>query len=113
MGNVDLVERTQILQRIDQIVPGNIERPDDRRHSISYPTKANHIENHGQSIIKTEFTSLVLLAVQFTVRVSIPQLNYLMRTTSCWKTFIELEEYDLILTAAMENLADTRFIQIS
>ncbi|XP_037034226.1 uncharacterized protein LOC119073006 [Bradysia coprophila] len=116
LGVTDLAERAHILQTLNQIAPGIVERPDDIE-LLGSPLTISGIRSAIQrklNKLRTMVGRMEKLNSHHSYcllrsSLSIPQLNYLLRTTPCWNALTELEEYDRTLKAAMERIVNCRF----
>ncbi|XP_037034393.1 uncharacterized protein LOC119073191 [Bradysia coprophila] len=120
LGVVRPEERAHILQKINQVAPGIVERQDDIE-LLGSPLTLSGIK----SAINKKLRKLKIMVGRMDKlnahhsycllrsSLSIPQLSYLLRTTPCWNAMDELEEYDRVLKDAMESIVNCRFTENS
>lgn len=116
LGSNSHNDRTRILEQFNEIAPGIIDRPDDIELLGSPLTIAGI-----RSAIQRKIEKLKLMVQRLDKlnshhsyclmrsSLTIPQLNYLLRTTPCWLALDMLEEYDRILKTAMEGIVNCNF----
>lgn len=109
-------DRAQIMERFSEIAPGIVERREDIE-LLGSPLTIMGIRSaiHRKlEKLKTMVSRMDKLNAHHSYcllrsSLSIPQLNYLLRTTPCWKALDSLEEYDRILKSTMEKITNCRF----